>query len=153
MVAHDYVVMLTQRCNFRCTYCYQTHASVDQELEVIERLAAFLRQKDDRGSKVIFHGGEPLLRKDLVRRGISLLLGEDGVPVCTFGIVTNGSLIDDEMIELFCRYRFDVNVSFDGCREAQAFRILRPSTGSSRRCGGSFRFMKRSGSSSAWRSP
>jgi sulfatase maturation enzyme AslB (radical SAM superfamily) len=122
MTGHDYVLMLTQRCNLRCTYCYQRHTSVDQELEVIERLATFLHERPGRRSRVVFHGGEPLLRRDLLRRGVELLTDVEGVPICDFGIVTNGTLIDDETIELFGTNRFDVSVSFDGCREAQAFR-------------------------------
>lgn len=122
MKGHEYVIMLTQRCNFRCTYCYQTHAAVDQERAVVERIAASIRQHPRPGTRVVFHGGEPLLRKELMRHAVSLLLDEAGQPLCELSIVTNGSLIDDETIELFCRYGFEVNVSFDGCREAQAFR-------------------------------
>ncbi len=59
------MLQLTQRCNFRCRHCYQTHPrrrelTTSQWMRVMEELAA---------SGVLFltfSGGEPLLRKDFV---------------------------------------------------------------------------------------
>jgi len=122
----EYVLMLTQQCNFRCTYCYQTHESIDQARSVVERLTDFLRQRDRPGeTRLVFHGGEPLLRKDLLRFAVERLVDASGRRACQFGIVTNGSLIDAATFELFARHGFRVDVSFDGCREAQAFRDAR----------------------------
>ena len=128
MPNHEYVIMLTRRCNFRCTYCYQAHDPVDQDVAVVERVAASVRARAERRDPqtardlVVLHGGEPLLRKALVHHTVELLLDEAGERLCDFAIVTNGSLLDDGVLELFARHHFRVDVSFDGCREAQAFR-------------------------------
>jgi len=119
---HEYVVMLTQRCNFRCSYCYQTRAAIDQSTEVLTRLATAVRRDGRPGTRVVFHGGEPLLRMDLIRHTLALLSDDGDRPLCGFGIVTNGALIDAQAIELFRRGRFRVDLSFDGCREAQRYR-------------------------------
>ena len=114
--------MLTQRCNLRCAYCYQRRSPREQTRDVLEHLARDIRRSGDRRTRVIFHGGEPLLRKDLLLHAVSRLLDEQGEAICDLGIVTNGSRIDDEVLELFCRHGFRVDVSFDGVREAQDFR-------------------------------
>lgn len=128
MSSHEYVIMLTRRCNFRCTYCYQAHDSIDQDAAVVERVAASIRTRaegqdpDADRDLLVLHGGEPLLRKELVHHTVELLLDGEGQRLCDFAIVTNGSLLDDDVLELFVRHHFRVDVSFDGCREAQAFR-------------------------------
>lgn len=119
---HEYTIMLTQRCNFRCTYCYQTHADVDLDRGHVDRLTEFLQRTRRPGTTVRFHGGEPLLRKELLLHAVSRLLDDEGRAICDFGIVTNGSLVDDEVLALFCTHGFQVDVSFDGVREAQTYR-------------------------------
>jgi cyclic pyranopterin phosphate synthase len=95
---HDLRISVTDRCNFRCTYCmpkeifgreYEFLAR-DQLLsfEEIERVATAFTRAGAR--KLRITGGEPLLRKgieDLVRR----LARIDGVDDLT--LTTNGSLL------------------------------------------------------------
>lgn len=63
-----------------------------------------------------FHGGEPLLAFDVVRgavehtRELARKLGRRPV----FGVTTNGSLIDGEVLAFLERHRFAVTLSYDG---------------------------------------
>ncbi|MDP6438486.1 MAG: radical SAM protein, partial [Candidatus Brocadiia bacterium] len=104
----------TRRCNLRCIHCYSKSAdrcyagemTTDQGLAFLEDLAEF-------GAPVVlFSGGEPLLRPDLlqlVRRAVAL--GMRAV------ISTNGTLIDEAAAERLREIGLSyVGVSLDGMR-------------------------------------
>ncbi|MGH9198532.1 MAG: GTP 3',8-cyclase MoaA, partial [Acidimicrobiia bacterium] len=102
---HDLRISVTDRCNFRCTYCmpkeifgreYEFLAR-DQLLsfEEIERVASAFVRAGVR--KIRLTGGEPLLRKgieDLVGRLARLAGVED------LTLTTNGSLLERKAIAL-----------------------------------------------------
>ncbi|MFQ5613098.1 MAG: radical SAM protein, partial [Anaerolineae bacterium] len=81
---------ITRRCNLRCSHCYldaDARASGEGELTTAEGLR-FIEQLGDLcpGAMLIFSGGEPLLRADLLdlishaaRRGLLPVLGTNGV--------------------------------------------------------------------------
>jgi len=57
------VIMPTEACNFRCTYCYQSFPRGAMERETIDGLKAYVRQAVQRIDQlaVSWFGGEPLL--------------------------------------------------------------------------------------------
>ena len=63
---------LTGACNFRCRYCYASpHAGGDMSLETAKAaigLALNDRQTSGQSLGIIFLGGEPLLRRNLIDR-------------------------------------------------------------------------------------
>ncbi len=102
----------TRRCNLRCVHCYAHSAdqeytgemSTDQGFALLEDLANF-------GSPVVlFSGGEPLMRKDLLQlAGRAVELGLRAV------ISTNGTLIDEKKAEQLREIGLSyVGVSLDG---------------------------------------
>jgi len=94
---HDLRISVTDRCNFRCTYCMPKDVfGPDHEFlprsevlsfEEITRLARIV--KDHGVEKIRLTGGEPLLRKSLERL-IEMLARLDGLEVT---LTTNGSLL------------------------------------------------------------
>ncbi|MBP1715156.1 MAG: ahbC [Deltaproteobacteria bacterium] len=104
-----------QRCNLKCVHCYSHSHNREYEGELstpegknlIEDLARF-------GSPVIlFSGGEPLLRKDLLDLG--LLATDRGMRAV---ISTNGTLITPKMAGELKRIGLSyVGVSLDGMEE------------------------------------
>ena len=94
----DLRISVTDRCNFRCTYCMPKevfgpdHQFLPRDqLLTFEEIVSVVRQFVSRGvSKVRITGGEPLLRKGLVDL-ISALAEVDGVADLT--LTTNGSLL------------------------------------------------------------
>jgi len=104
-----------QRCNLKCVHCYsQSHdrayageLSTAEGKNLIEDLARF-------GSPVIlFSGGEPLLRKDLLDLG--MLAAERGLRAV---ISTNGTLLTAKMAEDLKGIGLSyVGVSLDGMKE------------------------------------
>jgi cyclic pyranopterin phosphate synthase len=95
---HDLRISVTDRCNFRCTYCMprevyaRDYRFLPREdlltFEEITRLARLFVSLGVR--KIRLTGGEPLLRRDLPRL-VRMLAGVDGVQDIT--LTTNGSLL------------------------------------------------------------
>src|SRR5215212_10366321 len=98
---HDLRISVTDRCNFRCTYCMPKEVfgsdfaflRRDELLtfEEIARLARLFVRNDVQ--KVRLTGGEPLLRRDLERL-VEQLAAIDGLD--DIALTTNGSLLTSE---------------------------------------------------------
>src|SRR6185503_15442906 len=93
----DLRISVTDRCNFRCTYCmprevfdagykFLPHEAI-LSFEEIARLARVFAGLGVR--KLRLTGGEPLVRRDL-QRLVALLREVDGVEIT---LTTNGSLL------------------------------------------------------------
>ena len=95
---HDLRISVTDRCNFRCTYCMPREVFGRDfaflrrdELLTFEEIARVARAFVANGvEKIRLTGGEPLLRRDLERL-VELLAAIDGVRDLT--LTTNGSLL------------------------------------------------------------
>lgn len=129
---HDLRISLTDRCNFRCSYCmpkdvFDTHHtylphSALLRFEEITRLAGLFVARGVR--KLRLTGGEPLLRK-----GIETLIGQlaalrtpDGAkPDIT--LTTNASLLARKAASLKAAGLDRVTVSLDGLDDA-VFRAM-----------------------------
>lgn len=94
---------LTPRCNFDCKMCY-IHSSdcnsfADREISAEKWIELGRRVKDNGVLFLLLTGGEPLLRNDFPY--IYKSLNEMGF---ILSVNTNGSLITDEIFELFKAY-------------------------------------------------
>jgi len=101
----------TMRCNLHCYGCYSASYSPEEDLpfEVIDRLVGECKEMGIH--LVIMTGGEPFLRKDLFDL---FEKHEDTI----FQIYTNGTLIDEEMVERFVVLGNVVPaISLEGLRE------------------------------------
>ena len=94
----DLRISVTDRCNFRCTYCMPKEIFARDfaflpraELLTFEEIARLARAFAREGvSKVRLTGGEPLLRRDLEQL-VSMLAGIDGIT--DIAMTTNGSAL------------------------------------------------------------
>jgi MoaA/NifB/PqqE/SkfB family radical SAM enzyme len=101
----------TMRCNLHCYGCYSASYSTEEDLpfEVIDRLVNECKEMGIH--LVIMTGGEPFLRKDLFDL---FEKHEDTI----FQIYTNGTLIDEKMVERFVALGNVVPaISLEGLRE------------------------------------
>jgi cyclic pyranopterin phosphate synthase len=125
---HDLRISLTDRCNFRCTYCmprevfgpgYQflgRHEVLSfEELERLTRVFAGLGV-----SKVRLTGGEPLLRRN-VEELVARLAAIEGIDDLT--MTTNGSLLRRHAPALAAAGLTRVTVSLDSLDDA-VFRTM-----------------------------
>jgi len=125
----DLRISVTDRCNFRCTYCMpkevfgRDFAFLDRaallSFEEVARLAAiFVRLGVE---KIRITGGEPLLRRDLERL-IAMLRPIEGLRDLT--LTTNGSLLTPEKARSFRAAGLErITISLDSLDDA-VFRAM-----------------------------
>ncbi|MFH1104892.1 MAG: GTP 3',8-cyclase MoaA [Actinomycetota bacterium] len=120
---HDLRISVTDRCNFRCTYCMpkevfgRDHEFLARELLLsFEEMTRLTRLFAGLGvHKVRLTGGEPLLRKD-VEQLVAMLAAIDGVEDLT--LTTNGSLLERKAAALAAAGLDRVTVSLDSLDDA-----------------------------------
>jgi MoaA/NifB/PqqE/SkfB family radical SAM enzyme len=107
------IMSVTERCNLRCSGCYahSLHASPSPTLSN-ERIGELLAEASRLGiSSVLLAGGEPLTNKKL----LDITLGFPGI---TFPLFTNGTLIDENVINALKKQRNVIPVlSIEGGRK------------------------------------
>jgi GTP 3',8-cyclase len=124
---HDLRISVTDRCNFRCSYCmpkevfnkdypYLPHSSL-LTFEEITRLARVFMSHGVR--KIRLTGGEPLLRKNLevLIEQLAALRTQDGEKL-DLTLTTNGSLLAKKAVALKAAGLQRVTVSLDGLDDA-----------------------------------
>ena len=114
-------IQLGLKCNYGCSYCLQRFqpeaaaARPDQVARFLETLPTwFDGGRDGKGSgvRIEFWGGEPFAYwKTLKPLGTAI---KAAYPNASFAIVTNGSLLSDEIIEWIVEMGATIGVSHDG---------------------------------------
>lgn len=113
----NYTFHLTDRCNLNCTYCYEGEKGYS-ELS-FEDIKLVLDREVSSGSdkcQISFFGGEPLLKKELIYEVVNYtkdLENKNNIKF-TYGLTTNGTLVDREFIKFTKKYDFLVGYSLDG---------------------------------------
>lgn len=104
-----YFFELTYRCNLRCPYCYvgddrnKDELSTEDWFKIIDQIPWY--------SFVTLVGGEPLVRRDF----IEILMKTSQKTFGKLNVVSNGILINDEIIDAFIKSRMMLlSVSLDG---------------------------------------
>jgi uncharacterized protein len=110
-------IHLTTGCNLRCSYCYApSGAREDMSEEVVDRAVDLAAELDPVNAGIVFFGGEPLLRRDLVDRALRRCerLRSEGHGRFHFKLTTNGTLLDEPFVEEASRSRLHIALSIDG---------------------------------------
>lgn len=117
------MLLLTQRCNCKCIYCYEEGSIMDgTDLENIDDIYYFLleyvKEYGYKKINIVFYGGEPLLNKKKIDILSEKLFKKYGNNYC-FDIVTNGTLIELNDILLWKEYGLRrVKITVDGDEES-----------------------------------
>ncbi len=114
----DLRISVTDRCNFRCSYCMPKEIFGDdyvflpkKELLSFEEIERFSRLFASLGVKKLrLTGGEPLMRRDLPEL-VSKLMGIDGIE--DIGLTTNGVLLKQYAQPLYEAGLRRLNMSLD----------------------------------------
>ena len=116
MKLSHFTFVMTDDCNFDCSYCYQKKGKKRLAVITSKKAADFFFPFLERESSINFYGGEPLLAfagiKDIVNH--IQTKNRNGEKTIRYSISTNGSLMNDEVLEFLNRNRFSVLLSFDG---------------------------------------
>ncbi|HKM04216.1 MAG TPA: radical SAM protein [Lachnospiraceae bacterium] len=111
------IASITSKCNLHCAGCYarSNEVCVDTtpvcQLTDKEWLRIFEESKDLGIGFILLAGGEPMIRKDVI-------ISAGKIPEILFPIFTNGTMINEEYINIFEQYRNLVPVlSIEGREE------------------------------------
>ncbi|MGW2420082.1 FxsB family cyclophane-forming radical SAM/SPASM peptide maturase [Streptomyces sp. NPDC001709] len=124
----QFLLKIHSRCNLACDYCYVYFAAdqswrerpgvmaLDIVRRAVDRIAEHAKEYRLPFVRVILHGGEPLL---VGKRHLADVLGllHDrlaGVAEVHYSLQTNGTLLDEEFLDLLLGHRVGVAVSLDG---------------------------------------
>ena len=106
---------LTNRCNLACRYCYAARGDEDMSFETA--IAAIERCAQGPNCGIIFFGGEPLLRQELIWQVIEWC--ETNQPNrFHFKVTTNGLLLDEAFLAQAVASNLHIALSHDGVGEA-----------------------------------
>lgn len=115
-------IQLGLQCNYSCTYCNQRsqvqgsiQGSLDDAQVFLKKLPTFYDGGEDgqgKGTHIEFWGGEPFAYWKMLRVVASAM--RSAYPNATMNIVTNASLMTDEMIDWIAEMDIGIGVSHDG---------------------------------------
>ncbi len=110
----NYHIILTRRCNLNCQYCHGGEQTEDTEvIYTTDDLASFL-EKDNTPLNLLFYGGEPTLRIELMQEIM------DRFPKAQCMLQTNAILLNRIPIDYILRFH-SILVSIDGTEEVTDF--------------------------------
>lgn len=108
-------IWLTKRCNLQCAYCYEGISKETESISKIicDKIVTYI-QKLNESVNIRFHGGEPLLEYDKLQYLYIKL--KENKNIKTFGLTTNGLMLDTKKIDFLSESMNDFSISIDGTR-------------------------------------
>jgi len=107
-------VMVTERCNFNCVYCFHHQMPKDMTMETLNNMIDHFLPLFDDYVVINYFGGEPLLRLDFLKESAKVL--RERVKGAIFNISTNLALYNNEVAEFAKEYmkKGSFQISYDG---------------------------------------
>lgn len=115
-----YTLHLTNACNLQCHYCY-VHKQVRKDMTAgTARNAVDFAAQPGKRVGLSFFGGEPLLKKDLIRQTVAYAKSIEQKRGCRFHykITTNGLLLDEDFLTFCTNAHVMMGLSLDGTQRA-----------------------------------
>ena len=120
-------LLLNEKCNFHCKYCYSAEgrSSAELTMEQIELMLDYFLSGDRRAVKnrtvMFMGGGEPMLSWPLVQTATlyaEQVAKEQGITL-HLSLTTNGSIMDEQMLDFLKEHQFTVQISFEVLPDVQ----------------------------------
>ena len=124
-----FLLKISSRCNLDCSYCYVYHSPDQSWLEkpqfmsrgVVSKLASRISEYACRHNleevTIILHGGEPLLAGVNQLEQYFATLNNHIACKVDFAVQTNGTLLNEDLLNLFFSYNVKIGISLDGDKE------------------------------------
>ena len=112
-----HIFVLTNQCNHACVYCQASAGSQKNMFmtkETAKKAVDIAVSSPNYHLSFEFQGGEPLLNFDTLRYIVDYTESLSADKDICFSVVTNLTLINDEMIEFFKNHKISISTSLDG---------------------------------------
>lgn len=115
----ELTLVVSQSCNMACKYCYLSDLLKQNEMmdwDVAKKSIDFFFSHSKNNIHISFFGGEPLLNFKLIEKSVqyaSSLATSEG-KYLSFDIITNGTIANQNIVDFFKEFGFDVGISLDG---------------------------------------
>lgn len=122
---------VTDDCNLQCRYCFVEQHPHYMSLDIAQQGVDWLYQNLQKKKKIYpnienkchisFFGGEPMLCYDSIIVPVVNYCKEKYPDIFTFGITTNGTLLNKQKIDFLKENNFSVLLSIDGNETTQCY--------------------------------
>ncbi len=137
-------LMVTHDCNMRCRYCYGSHGMQEWEqqpylygakrksmsIDIAKKGVDFLFNNSGKHKdlSLIFFGGEPLLEFRLIKEIVSYVREKEKEmeKKVSMSLVTNGILLNDEVVDFVVKNNIGCQISIDGPKEIHNLNRILP---------------------------
>lgn len=113
-----FIFVMTNSCNLNCVYCQaQSENSSCKGLmskEIAEHGVDIALQSPLESISIEFQGGEPLLNFDTIKHIVEYTEIHRGTKIVSYNLVSNLSLLTDEIADYLVSHNIQVSVSLDG---------------------------------------
>lgn len=118
------VINVSHDCNLRCAYCYADTGAYGAPRTMLDgrvgrHIVDEFLSRFHRIGKIQFFGGEPFLNYRVIGslcEHVVSRVAREGVAKPAFTVITNGTVLNDEIVDIVNRYGIVVTVSLDGDR-------------------------------------
>lgn len=107
----------TITCNLRCPYCFEESKPAGiMDKKIADAIVDYIKSCiDAKWIDITWFGGEPLLCPSIIDYILDKLNDIDGMKLRSHSIVTNGTLLNEQAIELFCKHPLtSMQITLDG---------------------------------------
>lgn len=113
-----HIFVVTTACNMNCIYCQANNGNGTDVLfmskDMAEKAVDIALQSPEIYLNFEFQGGEPLLNFEIIKYIVTYAEQKKGKHEISYNIVSNLTLLTDEVIEFLREYNFGISTSLDG---------------------------------------
>lgn len=116
-----HIFVVTTACNMSCIYCQANNGIETPHMfmtkEIAKKSIDLALQSPEKSLDFEFQGGEPLLNFEIIKYMVKYTEENKGTHIIRYNVVTNLTLITDEILFFFKEHEFGISTSLDGPRE------------------------------------
>ncbi len=128
-VLRSLVLLVSEACNFDCTYCYGSYGTRQKKMNIETAIRAIDLSLELGIRDIVFFGGEPLTNFIVIKQAVEHI-EQSGYKNITLRMTTNGSLVTEDIANYLRLHHFQVSVSMDGDQSSQDLTRVYPNNNS-----------------------
>ena len=113
-----HIFVVTTACNMNCVYCQANNGTTTpmcfMNEAIADRAVDIALQSPNQNLSFEFQGGEPLLNYKIIKHIVEYTEEHKHAKNISYNIVSNLTLLTDEMLDFFCEHHFGISTSVDG---------------------------------------